>query len=303
MDLHEPIAGAEGAPAPAPASRPRGGQLKQRVYGILNGAEAGGRAGTAVEAALLSLIALNVVMLALETVRPLHDRYAAAFHVFDAASVAVFTVEYLLRLWSCTANPRFAGPVLGRVRYILTPMAVVDLLAILPFYLPAADTDLRVLRALRLMRVFRVAKVWRYSSALQTLGRVFASKREQLLATLFTALLLVVVASTLMYYAEHEAQPDRFSSIPAAMWWGVATITTIGYGDIYPVTPWGKALAAVIAVVGIGLFALPTAILGSAFMEELHRREKAALRDAGDKVLVCPHCGKPLADGATGGSI
>ena len=265
--------------------------LKRRVYDTLHGSESGGRAGRVAETLLLSLIALNVVMLALETVHGLHDRYAAVFFAFEAASVAVFTAEYLLRLWSCTVNPRFAGPVLGRLRYALTPMALVDLLAVLPFYLPTSGTDLRVLRALRLMRVFRVAKVWRYSAALHTLGRVFVTKREQLLATLFTAMLLVVVASTLMYYVEHDAQPDRFSSIPAAMWWGIATITTIGYGDVYPVTPWGKALAAVIAVLGIGLFALPTAILGTAFIEELQGRQK-------DEGRVCPHCGKPLAPGS-----
>ena len=279
---------------------------KGRVYDILHGSDHGGRAGAVVETLLLALIAANVVMLALETVRDLQDRYAAVFFAFEAASVAVFTAEYLLRLWSCTANPRFASPVLGRLRYALTPMAVIDLLAVLPFYLPAAGLDLRVLRALRLMRVFRVAKVWRYSAALQTLTRVIVARREQLLATLFTALLLVVVASTLMYYVEHEAQPDRFSSIPAAMWWGIATITTIGYGDMYPVTPWGKVLAAVIAVLGIGLFALPTAILGTAFIEELQSRNKPGAAPEAPAVTsaagVCPHCGKPLAaESQTGG--
>ena len=257
------------------------------MYDILQGSETGGRAGAVVEVTILGLITANVIMLALETVRPLHDRFGPAFFAFEAASVAVFTVEYLLRLWSCTASPRYASPVLGRVRYALTPMALVDLLAVLPFYLPARGLDLRGLRALRLMRVFRVAKVWRYSTALQTLGRVVMAKREQLLATLFTALMLVVVASTLMYFVEHEAQPDRFSSIPAAMWWGIATITTIGYGDIYPVTPLGKVLAAAIAILGIGLFALPTAILGTAFIEELQSRRKRTPD-------VCPHCGKPL---------
>jgi voltage-gated potassium channel len=263
------------------------------VYDILQGAETGGRAGGVVEAVILWLIALNIVMLTLETVRPLRDRFWRVFFAFEAASVAAFTAEYLLRLWSCTASPRYASPVLGRLRYALSPMALVDLLAILPFYVPKSGLDLRALRALRLTRVFRVAKVWRYSAALQTLGRVIVAKREQLLATLFTALLLVVVASTLMYFIEHEAQPDRFSSIPAAMWWGIATITTIGYGDVYPVTTAGKILAAVIAVLGIGLFALPTAILGAAFLEELQDRRKP--NDA-----ICPHCGRRIADPPAG---
>ena len=277
------------------ARLPSGG-LKQRVYDILQGPESGGRAGAVVEVIILSLIAVNVIVLALETVHAINLRLAGVFFAFEVVSVGAFTLEYLLRLWSCTADPRYASPVVGRLRYALTPMAVIDLLAILPFYLPGRAVDLRVLRALRLMRVFRVAKVWRYSVALQTLARVVVVKREQLLATLFSALLVVVVASTLMYFVEHEAQPDRFSSIPAAMWWGVATITTIGYGDLYPVTPAGKVLAAVIAVVGIGLFALPTAILGSAFLEELQNRGKPRRGGA-----VCPHCGKPLPSEGGGG--
>ena len=275
----------------SPPRTARGGS-KQYVYDVLHGSDASGRTGAVVQAVILSLIALNILALALETVHDWHARYAGVFFAFDAASVAVFSVEYLLRLWSCTADPRYASPVLGRLRYALTPMALIDLLAVLPFYVfPSQGVDLRVLRALRLMRIFRLAKVWRYSAALHLLARVFVTRREQLLATLFTALLLVVVASTLMYYVEHDAQPDRFSSIPAAMWWGIATITTIGYGDVYPVTPLGKLLAAVIAVLGIGLFALPTAILGTAFIEELQGRGKPVEAPV-DAPAVCPHCGK-----------
>jgi voltage-gated potassium channel len=134
------------------------------------------------------------------------------------------------------------------------------------------------------MRIVRVAKLGRYSESLQTLGRVFAAKKEQLVSTLFILLMLLVVSSCLMYYVEQAAQPDRFSSIPAAMWWSVTTLTTVGYGDVCPVTITGKLVASVIAILGIGMFALPTAILGSGFLEEI----------APKKPAKCPHCGKEI---------
>jgi voltage-gated potassium channel len=141
-----------------------------------------------------------------------------------------------------------------------------------------------MLRVLRLLRIVRVAKLGRYSESIQVLGRVFAAKKEQLLSTLFILLMLLVISSCLMYDAERQAQPDRFSSIPAAMWWAVTTLTTVGYGDVCPVTPGGKVIASVIAILGIGMFALPTAILGSGFLEEI----------APKKPAKCPHCGNEI---------
>src|SRR5690606_1703563 len=133
--------------------------------------------------------------------------------------------------------------------------------------------DLRVFRSVRLVRVFRIAKLARYSEALRMFGRVIARKREELLTVLLVAFVLLLIASTLMYYIEGDVHPKGFGSIPETMWWGIATLTTVGYGDVYPVTPPGKVLGAIIAVLGIGLFALPTGILGAAFVEDLsHRR-------------------------------
>ena len=249
--------------------------------------EPGARGGEAYDLFMVWLICLNLFALVLETVRPVQARYQALFAAVEAASVLLFTLDYLLRLWTCTLRPEFVAPVRGRFRYALTPLAVLDLLAVVPFYLPLLGVDLRVLRAARLLRVLSLGKLVRYSGALQMVARVVARRREELMTTLVLAGLLLLGASTLMYLAERHAQPEEFSSIPAAMWWGIATLTTVGFGDVYPVTSLGKVLSSVIAVVGIGIVALPTGILSAGFIEELDRRRHPAK-------TACPHCGGAL---------
>jgi len=165
-------------------------------------------------------------------------------------------------------------------------MMVIDLLAIMPFYLPLWAVDLRSLRVLRLLRVVRVAKVGRSYSSLEVIKQVCRSKKEELVLTSCLMGLLLVVSSSVLYYCEHEAQPEVFSSIPATMWWAVATLTTVGYGDMYPVTAAGRFCAGLIAVLGIGMFALPTGILGAGFVEAIQKSKQPHER--------CPHCGKEL---------
>lgn len=242
-------------------------QAKRRTHEILEVASPGDRASRVFDIFILSLIGLNVIALVAETVEPVRERAAFLFDAFEIASVAIFTVEYALRLWSCTASPRYATAVVGRLRFAATPLALIDLMAILPFL----GVDLRFIRSVRLFRLFRVAKLGRYSTAIRTVGRVLVAKKEELAITLLVLFLLLLLASCLMYFAEHGAQPEAFSSIPAAMWWGVATLTTVGYRDMYPVTSLGKAIAAAIAILGIGMFALPTGILGAGFVEEIQK--------------------------------
>ncbi|HUT56260.1 MAG TPA: ion transporter [Phycisphaerae bacterium] len=261
-------------------------QLRKRVHEIVDKATAGDRASVAFDIFILSLIFLNVLAIVLESIPEIGSHWAAAFQAFEIASVAVFSVEYLLRLWSCVEFGKHHNPLTGRLRYALSPMALVDLAAVLPFYLPFVGVDLRFVRAVRLLRVFRVAKLGRYSASLQTVGRVFVAKRFELLVTVFVMGILLTVASTVMYYAEHASQPHVFRSIPDSMWWAVATLTTVGYGDAYPVTAFGKLMASIVAILGIGMFALPTGILGAAFMEEMQRQRKLVQR--------CPHCGKEI---------
>jgi voltage-gated potassium channel len=250
--------------------------LKEKVYDVLIDVEVDKRADRVVASFLLVLILTNGLAVMLETVKGLESGYSRYFYLFEVVSVAVFTVEYLLRVWAITLDPLYKRPVAGRLRYVLTPMALIDLAAILPFYLPIALTiDLRILRLLRLFRIFRLFKMTRYVESMKTFHNVFRAKKSELALTLMLIFLLLVFASSAMYAVESEAQPDKFSSIPETLWWGVITLTTIGYGDIYPITPIGKVIGGVIAFLGIGLFALPAGILASGFSDELQKRRNS----------------------------
>jgi voltage-gated potassium channel len=263
-------------------------KLKTRIFGIL---EPGDEDSKYFDPFITVLIVLNVAAVVLETVDSLNASYGRLFHAFDIFSVAVFTVEYILRLWSCTENPKFKTPISGRLHYLITPMAIIDLLAILPFYLPFVIPDLRFVRALRLFRLFRILKLARYSDALKTFAEVLNLKKEELGVTLFATLIMLTVASSMVYEAENEVQPEAFANIPDAMWWGVVTLTTVGYGDIYPKTPLGKFIGSFVVIAGVGLFALPAGILASGFNEVLQRR-----KEKHRKKMICPHCHRYIGD-------
>jgi voltage-gated potassium channel len=262
---------------------------KRRIYQVVERVDPGDRKGRAFDILIMALIVLNIGAVMLETVEDVAAPYSRFFRAFEVFSAVVFSAEYLLRLWSCTADARYRGAVKGRIRYALTPLALIDLAAILPFYLEFLTVDLRFVRSLRLFRLLRVFKLARYSSSMRTLVRVLKAKHEELVVTLFVVFIMLIFAASAMYYVERDEQPDKFSSIPAAMWWGVATLTTVGYGDVFPVTPLGKMLGAVIAVLGVGLFALPTGILASGFAEELQRTRRR-------EPLICPHCGLDVSE-------
>ena len=168
-------------------------------------------------------------------------------------------------------------------------MALIDLLAILPFYLPfIIPIDLRVLRMLRMVRLFRVFKVNRYTNALTSIGAVFKEKKNQLLSSIFVVMVLMVIASVLMYNIENEVQPEAFSNAFSALWWAVATFTTVGYGDVYPITTAGKILSALIAFLGIALVAVPTGIISAGFMEQIGKDKDEIEKE------YCPYCGRKL---------
>lgn len=242
------------------------------------------RLGRVAEAFLILLITLNVAAIVLETVGSVRSRWGGLLDDFEVFSVAVFTIEYVVRLWASGADPRYQG-IRGRLRYATTPMALVDLLAVLPSYVSLSGIDFRFLRSVRLFRLFRLAKLFRYSESMRLIGKVVRAKRAELLVSISIVGILILFSSCLIYFAEREAQPERFSSIPAAMWWAAVTLTTVGYGDVYPVTVAGRVLGAVVAILGIGMLALPTSILGAGFVEELQRRRVPPR---------CPHCGAEL---------
>lgn len=239
---------------------------------------------------LMALILLNVCCVILETVPSLQAQYGRLFSYVESASVFLFTIEYLLRVWTSSVDERYGYGWRGKVRYLFSPFALIDFLAIAPSYFSLLTSfDMRVLRAMRLFRMIRLLKLARYSLAVLVLVSVFRKKKPELLVSLTLGLILMIFASSLMYFIEHEAQPDHFSSIPQTMWWAVSTLTTIGYGDVFPITPLGKFLGSIIAFIGVGLFALPAAILASGFAEMetkqlLHNRETTLIES-------CPYCG------------
>jgi voltage-gated potassium channel len=261
--------------------------IREHVYYFL---EPGDDKGRSVDVAIIVLIFLNIVALILETVESIYSAHQATFALIENVSIAVFSVEYILRIWSCTTNPRYAHPVSGRLRFLVSPLGIIDLLAILPFFLPFFGVDLRFVRTVRLLRIFRIVKLARYSRALRLLGHVVHQRKEELLSIFFVLLTLLIISSSLMFFAEHSVQPEVFSSIPTTMWWGIVTLTTVGYGDAYPITPLGQTIGAIIAVLGIGMFALPAGILGAGFTDELQK-----MRQSGEgEPTRCHHCGELL---------
>lgn len=237
---------------------------------------------------IITLILLNVVAVMLETVPSIHDPHKEFFSIFDAVSVAIFTIEYVLRVWSANHDPKFRHPLGGRLRYMFTPGALIDLLAILPFYFySVVSIDLRVLRVLRLLRFLRLFRLTAYMKATQLVINVFKSTFNQLLLSLVLALFLIIISSSLVYFSEHLAQPEKFSSIPATVWWSVTTLTTVGYGDMIPVTTAGKVFTSIILIAGVALFALPAGVITAGFLEEMRRSK-------GHKTFNCPHCGQPI---------
>jgi len=257
--------------------------LKQQIFNFIDPSSSNKGAGRFFNIGMLILIFFNILAVILETEAGLYSKYKIFFDSFEFFSVVIFTAEYLTRLWTCTEITKYKSPVTGRIKFAVTPSMLIDLFSFLPFYLPLGGMDLRFIRAVRLFQLFRLFKMGRYSQSLTKLVNVLRSKKEELIITVFSSIVLLILASSLMYFIEREAQPELFGSIPKAMWWGAVTLTTVGYGDVYPVTLLGRIIGAFIAVLGIGLFALPAGIIASGFAAELQKQRPEA--------ITCPHCG------------
>lgn len=287
----------------------------------------------AVRIGLAILILLNVAAVIIESVESLSTTFAGGFRTFELLSVAIFSLEYGLRIWVCVEDPRYGGR-WGRLRFAFTPLALIDLLAVLPFFLQAfLSLDIRMLRAFRLLRIFKLS---RHSSAMDLLLTVIRQEASSILSAMSIMLIVVILAASGIYMIERESNPEAFDSIPKAMWWASVTLTTVGYGDVVPQTVLGKVFGLLITITGVGMVALPAGILASGYSLELHRRRelfrlqlKGALADgdvsraerqllesqrnelglseAEAQVMIsteqaeypkspdtCPHCGKPL---------
>ena len=246
--------------------------LRRKIYDVLEATENRTGLSSFIDIALVVLIVVNILSVVLESVESMNVRFGALFEYIEIFSVAVFTLEYMVRLWVCPEDPIEGADPNPRLKHMRSPMAVIDILAILPFYLTYLFAiDLRFLRVLRLLRIL---KLTRYSSAMTMLLDVFKEEASAFFAGFFILMVLLILAASGAYLAEHQVQPVKFGSIPAAMWWSMATLTTVGYGDVTPVTVAGKVFGACVTIVGIGMAALPAGILANGLATQLNRKRE-----------------------------
>lgn len=249
-------------------------QLKKIIYEFLEVSDITHFYSFADDLIIPFLIVLNITAFIASTSSSFSLAYKLLFECIEIICSWVFTIEYVLRMWVCTVDRKYSHPIWGRLKYALTPLSMIDLISILPFYLLWLFPHLSFVHVISVLRLLRLLKISRYSESVRTLGTVLYAKKEELLATAFAVFILLICASSLMYFVESSAQPQSFGSIPDAMWWGVVTLTTVGYGDIYPITPIGRFLGSILAFLGIGIFALPAGIISSGFSEEVQRRKQ-----------------------------
>lgn len=259
-------------------------RLRLRTLRALDPTNSSDRIGMLVAGAITLLVLLNVVAVGLESIDPIYAAHGPMFQAFETFSIAVFSIEYLLRLWAAGArySRHRGGRWRGRKEQFWSVSGWIDLLAVLPYYLNAffPGADLRVLRLLRLIRVFKLSH---YSTAIEDLFQAIYEERRAFVATLYLLLIAVLLTSSLMYYAEHRVQPEVFSSIPATIYWSVITLTTVGYGDVSPVTWIGQVIAMATSFMGVCTVALLTGIVASAFANQMARRRiiyEAQLRES-----------------------
>lgn len=248
--------------------------IRRQIFEIIEIGGSGHLIGRFFDVFMVVLILLNIAAVALETVAPIAAMYSVQFLYFEIFSLCVFATEYLVRIWTSVEyrpSADLPGKTNFRARFIFSPLMVIDFIAIAPTMIFSfAGFDLRFLRVFRFLRLF---KLMRYSPALTSLGNVFYAERRALVATLIIMLGLALFASSIMYYLERAAQPNAFGSIPSAMWWALATLTTIGYGDVVPITTWGRVFGAGVMILGVGVYALPIGIIASGFANEIHRKD------------------------------
>ena len=245
--------------------------LRNKIFLFLEISTPEDRASYWFDMFMVVLILSNVAAIILETVDVISEAAGSFFYLFELFSVIIFTTEYIFRVWASVEDPsdRYSSPFLGRLRYILSPMAIIDLIAFLPFYLSTFfGVDLRILR---LFRLLRLVKLTRYSPALNAVGATMVAQHRALTAAFLVMIMALLFSSSIMFVFENEVQPEKFSSIPTAMWWGMATLTTVGYGDVAPVTPMGQLFGIITMIIGIGMFALPTGIIATGFANEMEK--------------------------------
>lgn len=265
-------------------------QIRKTLEGNSNGEIEGGIART-FQVFMTLLISANVLFMIIETEQEVSAQYGSFFEAFEIASIVIFITEYAARLITCKTNPHYKEKRFSVFRFALSPLMLIDLIAIMPFFLPFV-IDLRFVRVVRLLRMFRLFKMTKYSESLTVLAYVLRKKSRDMLSAFVILFIVLIMSSSMMYLVERDAQPEIFSSIPESMWWGLITLTTIGYGDTYPVTPAGKIIASGVALIGIAVYAIPAGIMASAFAEA-HKNNSDRSNDSVSSTKGrCPHCGR-----------
>jgi voltage-gated potassium channel len=247
--------------------------LRHQVHEILDYGTVGHRASRFVGRCIVLLLIINVAAVVLQSMPDLAARYAAGFAAVEITSLVVFTIEYALRVWAAVDHPPYhhLTPRQARLRFMVSPLGLIDLLAVLPFWLmPVLPADLQVLQVLR---VVRFLKLTRYSAGMSSLLDVIYTERRALFGCFIILLGATLIAASLMHLIERGAQPDKFGTIPDAMWWAIVTLGTLGYGDVVPVTPLGRLVAGITVFFGLIMMALPVGIVATAFAEQIHRRD------------------------------
>jgi voltage-gated potassium channel len=246
--------------------------FRQQLYSALNPDRYSDRLNEVIDFAMGKLIFLSVSAVMLETVDSIHAPLEAQFHYFDLFTICIFTLEYCARIYVCPEDKAYSAGITGRLRFMMTPIMLIDALSIMPFFLSFfIIMDLRFLRVIRLLRLL---KFTRYSTAMTTLIEVLGEQAPALSAAFFTTIIVTIFSASLIYLVEHEAQPEKFSSIPEATYWAIITLLSVGYGDITPITSLGKFMTMLISLMGLGLVALPAGILASGFSQKMQERSE-----------------------------
>jgi voltage-gated potassium channel len=249
------------------------GSLRHSIYEILEPGAVGQRIALIVNRLLMILIVINLAAVTLESVPSIESSYRFLFGAIEAVSLVVFTIEYLLRIWIAPEHaPYHHLPAWrARLRFMISAEGIVDHLAVLPFWLAIFfQADLRFLTVFRFIRFLKLA---RHSAAMRSLLNAIYSERRALLGGIVILVGTMMIAASIMHLAEKDAQPDKFGTIPDAMWWAIVTLGTVGYGDVVPVTQFGKLVAGVTILFGLMMVALPVGIISTAFANEIHRRD------------------------------
>jgi len=253
----------------------QGRTFRQKVHALVFPSAYGGTLHTLYDTFIVIWVIVSVLAVILESVHSIHYLLNMEFLILDAIAVAIFSVEYCLRLYACVEEPGYQKAFVGRMKLAKSTSAIIDLLAIAPFFLEVFLHHLFDLRFMRVFRLLRLLKLTRYTGATQSLSKVIAREWPVMAASAFIMLLLVVMTASLGYLFEHEAQPEKFENIPQSIYWAVITLASVGYGDISPITPAGRAMTIVLALIGIGIFAIPAALLSSAFSDQLKMDREA----------------------------